>query len=496
MTAYGKKVDEELSRYAVGQEVHDLPEIFHVWSNQYIRPLLESYGYSAPELFLRGEAMAQAGIASMAGRTLNIVSLGCGEGALEFSIAESLHGSGFQTFRLLALDINPSLTGSINLRASRQGMETQIVGVTADLNSEQPFGTGIDDIDLFIANQSLHHMTNLETLLEAVHRCLNDHGKFVVSDMIGRNGHLRWPSAKAVLDQVWSLSSPWQRFNHKVLRFEREFLDWDCSSDGFEGVRSQDIVEVLDRYFSPEWFVAFGNLVDVYVDRAFGPNYSSRQARDVKLLTFIADLDRDCIAAGVFPPTHLIGKFSKKSLEDGVARSEKTIAAWRALVEGIQAAPLDTKPVPEWIKGRVEEFRQTLVETSDDAESPADQVVRQCERIVESLSSQVDALSAAIHMSQSELDRALKEIDRLNEELEARSTWALELDGNLSAAYQRIVALQDDLAARTDWALGLDRQILELQEAAKSTAELRERLTAFDNEDLRTRISRVFRPGR
>jgi hypothetical protein len=39
----------------------------------------------------------------------------------------------------------------------------------------------------------LHHVLNLEGLFGQIKSHLKEHGLFIISDIIGRNGHLRWP---------------------------------------------------------------------------------------------------------------------------------------------------------------------------------------------------------------------------------------------------------------------------------------------------------------
>jgi hypothetical protein len=34
-------------------EVHELPDIFHYWSNRYMRPQLEAFGFSSPDGMFR-----------------------------------------------------------------------------------------------------------------------------------------------------------------------------------------------------------------------------------------------------------------------------------------------------------------------------------------------------------------------------------------------------------------------------------------------------------
>jgi hypothetical protein len=51
---YQKRTAEERCSFDSLVEVHDLPPIFHYWSNKYLRPLVEEAGFSqVEELFAK-----------------------------------------------------------------------------------------------------------------------------------------------------------------------------------------------------------------------------------------------------------------------------------------------------------------------------------------------------------------------------------------------------------------------------------------------------------
>jgi len=46
--AYDAAMVQELEAYADVANVHDFPQIFHYWSNKYVRPKFEHVGLSSP----------------------------------------------------------------------------------------------------------------------------------------------------------------------------------------------------------------------------------------------------------------------------------------------------------------------------------------------------------------------------------------------------------------------------------------------------------------
>jgi hypothetical protein len=195
--------------------------------------------------------------------------------------------------------------------ASQSGVQERLVFTEADLNQWRPRRA----YEAVMANQSLHHVLNLEQLFAAVRSGLAPGGVFIVSDMIGRNGHLRWPEALAIVQEFWRELPPHYRLNTRFARYEEVFLDWDCSSEGFEGTRAQDILPLLCGAFHFRLFLPFGNLIDPFIDRTFGCHFDASAAWDRAFIDRVHE--RDCveIARGAITPTHMIAIMDKEGGE-------------------------------------------------------------------------------------------------------------------------------------------------------------------------------------
>src|SRR5438046_10396474 len=102
--------------------------------------------------------------------------------------------------------------------------------------------------------------------------------------MIGRNGHMRWPEALWIVREIWDRLPRKYKYSHQMRRYDDYFENWDCSTEGFEGIRSQDILPLLIELFSFEVFYCFGNLIDVFVDRSFGSKYDLHNLEVVKFI--------------------------------------------------------------------------------------------------------------------------------------------------------------------------------------------------------------------
>ena len=59
-------------------------------------------------------------------------------------------------------------------------------------------------------------------------------------------------------------------------------------------------------------FLAFGNIVDIFIDRGFGHNYRDDSEQDRALIDLIAMLDEYLIDQGTVKPCHLVAALRKK----------------------------------------------------------------------------------------------------------------------------------------------------------------------------------------
>ncbi len=305
MPNYAERIEQETGIFADLHDVHALPGIFHYWSNQHLLPLAKEFGFEHPEHYLTQQLLASARRTGTPQPRL--VSIGAGNCDAEVRIATSLLKLGLSEFTLECLDINESMLARGREAAREAGVERHIIPVRADFNRWQPVGT----YDGIIANQSLHHVLDLEHLFDAVHTAMASGAIFAVSDMIGRNGHLRWPEALAVVQELWAELPARYRDNVMLQRHEHEFMDWDCSTEGFEGVRAQDILRLLIERFGFESFFAYGNIIDPFIDRSFGHHFDAERPWDRDFIDRAHARDEAELKSGRIKPTHMLAALVK-----------------------------------------------------------------------------------------------------------------------------------------------------------------------------------------
>lgn len=295
---YRKKLQQQIDQYRE-VDINELPKIFHYWSHKYVRPILEevfglgSFSEIYAELF--DICFSRTGIR-------RAISLGAGDGWLEVEIASLMRARGQRDFQIECVEVSDHLIERGIRRAIDAGVYEHIVFRQADLNDWQPDRR----VGAYLASQSLHHFVRLESIFDHIASTLDVNGVFASNDTIGRNGHMRWPETRAIVDYFWQVLPESLCYNHLLRRFEYpHFLDWDCSADGFEGVRAEDILPGLISRFGFTHFAAWGGAIDPFVDRAFGHNYS---VEDPSHLAFIDDVEATnlmLLQAGFLKPTQM-----------------------------------------------------------------------------------------------------------------------------------------------------------------------------------------------
>ena len=300
---YSTRMTEELTIYKNQISIHELPEIFHYWSNKFLKPIIQDAGYEditsffVSNMLISGQRTGQ--------ESLRFVSIGSGNCDLEIQIAQKLLSSGLKEFTIECLDVNLTMLDRGKENANVNDVAKHFLFNEIDLNLWSPTNM----YDSVLANQSLHHIVELEHVFEQIKKCLHKDGSLIISDMIGRNGHQRWPEALNIVDKYWRELPDSKKYNHILKRYENHYKNWDCSLEGFEGIRSQDILPLLIKMFKCESFIGFGNVIDIFVDRCFGHNFSINSDVDNDLIDRLHKEDECGFASGELKPTHLLGVF-------------------------------------------------------------------------------------------------------------------------------------------------------------------------------------------
>jgi SAM-dependent methyltransferase len=448
-TAYEARLATEERIYQNCESVHDLPSIFHYWSDRHIRPKLETFGFSSPNGMFRKFVEEQFS----PGRSdiKRFASIGSGNCDLEVELALHLRTKGYNGFAIDCFDLNPAMIERGRVSAAKNAVAAQMRFHQVDLNEWDP----AEQYDAVFANQTLHHILKLEDLFTRVKSRLKVGGAFIVSDMIGRNGHQRWPEALEIVQEFWRKLPPSYRFNRAVQRYEERYEDWDCSGESFEGIRSQDILPLLLEHFQFRLFVGFANVIDPFVDRAFGYNFDAKAAWDRRFIDQVHERDEKEIVSGRVTPTHMLAVLGSGQ-RGSMMFHEPLTPEYCLRRPAVVAAPAQT-------------FEGDAYEWQTWPHSPQTELEIACRRLtsVEAIAKhQTLRLNAEIR----ELAARALELER---QLEERTSWALQLNHELAETTEWTQRLDQQLQERTQWALVLDQ---ELEQRTESTLRLNQEL--------------------
>lgn len=317
---YDERLAAERATFSDQDDVHgNLPEAAHRWSARHHLPKLNALGVPSIDELVTGEIARRA---TKATREVVVLSLGSGNGDKELGWLRALADDGVHNVRIRLLEYNPEMQERAAAAAHALGLADRVEPLVADFNTWR----ADTEHDVVVGYQVLHHVLELEHLYDELRRGLAADGVLVVHDMIGRNGHRRWPEALEVVERIWATLPPDLRRNAITGEVDEHYDDIDCAVEGFEGIRSQDVLPLLLERFHPGLFLAAGNAVDPFIDRVYGHNFDLGIERHRTLIDHIGTLDETLIDLGVLTPTRLTALFHPGDTHPLQAWGERTPA--------------------------------------------------------------------------------------------------------------------------------------------------------------------------
>jgi hypothetical protein len=295
-SSYAKRLQAQISQYANVENMHrGLSDIAPYWKAKFIqkgvREVFDVRGqfefYAKP--FLKAMERSASG---------NLLSIGSGDAAVEIDVAKMMRKANAD-FCFELLELSPIQIQRAKRNVEKAGLTAYFEFTEEDVNQWSPNR----QYAAIMAHHSLHHVQNLEGLFDSVKGCLL--GYFCTMDIIGRNGHMRWPEVLELVQMFWAIIPAEKRKHATLKNFEKGFYNYDCSKQGFEGIRAQDILPCLVERFGFESFFAFGGLIDPFVGRGFGHHYDANKEWDRSFIDLVAYLNDVLIDCGYIKPTQM-----------------------------------------------------------------------------------------------------------------------------------------------------------------------------------------------
>lgn len=225
------------------------------------------------------------------------LSLGCGHGWTE---REALRMGLCRTFE--AVDIAEEALDVARRLATEEGIGELIRYRQADLNTIE---LEPEAYDVVLAAMVLHHVEELEHLLDQVAASLTGKGIFVVSEYIG-------PARFQWLDKTQTLMNRLLEALPEELRvnpingfvkehFERPPAEEIARVDPSEAIRSDEIVTNLESRFEVLYRADFGGTLLQFVLADIAANFSEDEPKDVALLNLMSLFEEVLVAERVLP---------------------------------------------------------------------------------------------------------------------------------------------------------------------------------------------------
>jgi len=302
---YDDKISKELNIFRNNINVNDLPEAFHYLSNKFLKGELErNIGVSSSnDLAIKYINLVKEGKPET---DIKILSLGSGNCDTEINLVADCNFLG----KVFCYEINPNMLERGRQKATERGVNN-FEFIQADINKI----ILRDKFDIVLANHSLHHFVELEHIFGEVNESMTESSFFIVNDMIGRNGHMFWDNTLQVCNAIWNIFPKELKYNHQFKKYIKKRIQWDCSSDGFEGIRAQDILPLLDKTFKFKDFAPFFPIITKFVDRDFGHNFDLNNDFHRSLLDMIGYYDNYVLKNKILKPTQLIATMVRKDAE-------------------------------------------------------------------------------------------------------------------------------------------------------------------------------------
>ncbi len=304
---YSDLVARQVDQYKETELMHDLPPVFDYWSVKH---------NASKSAAVTGKKNLTSFYADYFQRCLEesesnfLVSIGSGDSSIEIAIVKELIAKNVKNFFFICLELSPVLIEKARKKIDTEQLGDIITAAQIDINSWKPSYSfaGV------MAHHSLHHILDLELLFNIIKKNLAPNGRFLTADIIGRNGHMRWPEALVFIRKIWKTLPRKYKFHHQLNKYDDYYDNWDCSAEGFEGIRAQDILPLLVSMFSFEVFYGYGNLTDTFIDRGFGPNFDPANPQDTKFIDYIEITNEQLISDGILKPTTMLAVMGNEHL--------------------------------------------------------------------------------------------------------------------------------------------------------------------------------------
>ena len=293
---YNGKLAEEASHWAGGERGH-------TWLDSRVINELETQLISGdPEVYWLLH-FRRSHVPEALDRALN---LGCGAGGLEINALTIGIARNFDS-------IDVSLR-ALELCRRREEIIGAVNYICADINSVE---LEPNRYDVVFAVNILHHLTELEHVLDEVRKALRPGGAFVIHEYVGP-GRFQWTAAQldAVNSALSELPRRYRRNRRRggiKKRVYRPLTDELSPDSPFEAARSDEILKLIGERFECIEKVELGGALLHPLLEAIVGNFDEGSERDRNMLKALWNLEKDLMAKGILASDFVYAVFRRPS---------------------------------------------------------------------------------------------------------------------------------------------------------------------------------------
>ena len=259
------------------------------------------------------------------------IGLGAGHGSFELGLLETTAIESYDLY-----DLSEVSLAQARAAAQERGLSERLSTHSADVNA---IDLDQGSYDLVTFSSSLHHVTELESVVGKVARSLTDNGLLFASEYIGPDRFQWGEIEKDLVGKLYTSLDQRLRFNwpHRPaplrLRLRRtpplppiSPIPWPTArqiaqDDPTEAVHSAEIVPTLNRHFRKVEVTPMGGALALPLWGALNHDWIFEEKKGVRFVEVLVELDRALTQSGMLPSFFALLVASEPRARDSVSDS-------------------------------------------------------------------------------------------------------------------------------------------------------------------------------
>lgn len=159
-----------------------------------------------------------------------------------------------------------------------------------------------DQYDIIVCVSGIHHAVELERIWISARNGLRQGGElWLIGEQVGPNGNRLAPDDLAAANKAFQTLPEKYRRNAQTGTVDDEIPNKDFSEATYEGIRSEDIVPTLNRFFTPVTVYSRNCFLWRLLNQTYSENYDMAKPDDVALVESLVEAELAHLKGGGKP---------------------------------------------------------------------------------------------------------------------------------------------------------------------------------------------------